>query len=67
MRCDFCGAVFDETEAQQACTGCPLAGACRKLKCPRCGYEVLPEPNWVKAVKFWGGKILAGRKSTART
>jgi len=66
VRCDFCGAVLSEGEARPACAGCPLAGVCRKLKCPRCGYEVLPEPNWVKVIKSWGGKIFAGYKANAR-
>ncbi|HAG06549.1 MAG: Uncharacterized protein XD69_0748 [Clostridia bacterium 62_21] len=63
MRCDFCGTVFTEAEARPACTGCPLAGVCKKRKCPRCGYEVLPEPKWVKALKAWGGSIFAGYKA----
>ncbi|MEW5763160.1 MAG: hypothetical protein AB1776_08180 [Bacillota bacterium] len=66
MRCDFCGLEFNEEEARRACGGCPLAGMCGRLRCPRCGYEALPEPKWLKMLRSWGGKILAGYRAGVR-
>ncbi|MCG0276684.1 MAG: hypothetical protein L5655_11135 [Thermosediminibacteraceae bacterium] len=41
MKCDFCGFEFDEENGTKGCVGCPMAGYCGKVKCPRCGYEVV--------------------------
>lgn len=51
MTCGFCGLVFDASAAEVACVGCPLAGGCHLVRCPRCGYEMPPESpvvNWVR-------------------
>lgn len=47
MRCDFCGHEFDPGDAEAACAGCPLAGDCHLIRCPRCGYEMPPEAKLV--------------------
>lgn len=54
MRCGFCGYEFDEVEAEMACRSCPLAPHCGLLRCPRCGYEMLPEARlvaWVRRLR----------------
>ena len=47
MKCDMCGLEFDQTEAPSACAHCPMVRRCKLLRCPRCGYEMLPEPKLV--------------------
>lgn len=49
IRCSFCGHEFTEDEGIKACRGCPISN-CGMIKCPNCGYEILPEP---KSVKFF--------------
>lgn len=39
---------FDTDESKQGCSGCAMSGCCKKYKCPRCGYEILPEPGLIK-------------------
>ncbi|WP_188092892.1 hypothetical protein [Caldanaerovirga acetigignens] len=52
MRCDFCGYEFnEEQEGIKGCTGCPMAGHCGKVKCPRCGYEVVRSSSFFKWLK----------------
>ncbi|MEE9399570.1 MAG: hypothetical protein V3V23_04810 [Dehalococcoidales bacterium] len=53
MKCPLCGNQFQEKEAQAACTGCPLAGACHMVRCPNCGYDIPGEPKLIKAFKAW--------------
>lgn len=31
-----------------SCGGCPLRGACGKTRCPRCGYEAVRTPGWLR-------------------
>jgi hypothetical protein len=50
MKCPFCAFDFSENEAIKACRGCPIAN-CNMLKCPQCGYEMFPEPKWIKSLK----------------
>jgi hypothetical protein len=47
MRCGFCDCEFDPADAETACSGCPLVGDCRLVRCPRCGYEMPPEAKLV--------------------
>ena len=61
MKCDMCGLEFDQTEAQTACAHCPMSRGCKMLRCPRCGYEMLPEPKLVS----WLRKLSQRRKSHA--
>lgn len=51
MRCGLCSWEFDEDSAQNSsCAKCLKLGDCRMIRCPRCGYEVPAEPNWIKNV-----------------
>ena len=50
MKCVFCGYEFSEDEALKACKGCPIR-KCDMMRCPNCGYEILPEPKLVKFLK----------------
>ena len=45
VKCSFCGMEFKEEEAQKGCAGCSLTKGCRMIRCPRCGYEMPPEPG----------------------
>jgi hypothetical protein len=51
MRCDFCGYEFREEEANRACKRCPMGSGCKMIKCPRCNYEIPPEPMLIKKLK----------------
>lgn len=50
MKCTLCGYEFNESEAQKSCKCCPLAGGCKLIKCPNCGFETPPEPKWLKSL-----------------
>ncbi|HEX9029637.1 MAG TPA: hypothetical protein VF823_10730 [Anaerolineales bacterium] len=72
IRCDFCGLEFDPACAGQSCQGCPLVRNCGKLACPRCGYEILPEPKlfgWLRSLKIRRQKLgaLNGPRSRIET
>lgn len=62
-RCGYCGYKFSETEAVPACRGCPLAGGCRLVRCPRCGYEMPPEPKLLT----WLRRLRQGQKPVETT
>ena len=54
MNCSFCGLEFEEISARHQCQGCLLAGGCRSIRCPRCGYEMPEEPKlpeWLNYIK----------------
>lgn len=53
MTCGFCRRGFLEDRGQPACRGCPLARACRWVRCPYCGYENPMQPSWVDRLKGW--------------
>jgi hypothetical protein len=53
MKCSFCGMEFKEEEAKKGCAGCSLTKGCQMIRCPRCGYEMPPEPGWIKRLKAW--------------
>jgi DNA-directed RNA polymerase subunit RPC12/RpoP len=53
MKCALCGHQFEEKEAQTACAGCPVAGACHMIRCPNCGYDMPAEPKLVKVLQAW--------------
>lgn len=55
ITCAFCQRTFTEDLGQPTCQGCPLAGACRFVRCPHCGYENPVAPAWVDRVKRWIG------------
>jgi len=57
MRCGFCGYEFDPADVEIACSGCPLAGDCHLIRCPRCGYEMPPEAKlvgWLRRLRRRG-------------
>ncbi|PKL67593.1 MAG: DNA helicase PriA [Methanobacteriales archaeon HGW-Methanobacteriales-1] len=57
MRCKICSHSFDEKIKSETCAGCPSCN-CRKIKCPNCGYENLPEINYPsKLMKFFKTKL----------
>ena len=51
MRCDFCGYEFQEEEGNRGCKSCPVSTGCHMVKCPRCNYEIPPEPRWIGRLK----------------
>jgi Fe2+ transport system protein FeoA len=53
MTCSFCGIEIDAGAARLACSACGLAGGCRRVRCPSCGFEHPEEPGWVDAVRTW--------------
>jgi Fe2+ transport system protein FeoA len=65
MKCGFCGNTFTEEDAGKACQGCPLHG-CNLLRCPRCGYEMPPEPGLLRWLKKWFVKTQPLRETVAR-
>jgi rubredoxin len=50
VKCSFCGYKFDEEKADLSCKGCFMTKGCRLIKCPNCGYEMPPEPKWLKKI-----------------
>lgn len=48
LECGLCGRRFREDRGQPACIGCPLARACRYVRCPHCGFENPVEPAWIE-------------------
>ncbi|HEY3285212.1 MAG TPA: hypothetical protein VGN26_23315 [Armatimonadota bacterium] len=53
VRCCFCDYEFDEEEGVKACGACTLFGGCRKVKCPKCGYEMPEMPKLLKRILSW--------------
>jgi hypothetical protein len=53
MKCSLCSYEFQETEAEIACQGCPLAKDCHLIKCPNCNYEMPKEPKLIKVLRTW--------------
>lgn len=69
MTCGFCGRAFEEDRGQPACRQCPLAGLCRFVRCPSCGYENPAQPAWLGRLRKRaqrsgadGGTQLAGAR-----
>lgn len=46
VKCEFCGFEFKKCDGL-SCNNCPIN--CNIVKCPNCGYEILPES---KSYKF---------------
>lgn len=46
VKCEFCGFEYKKCDGI-SCDGCPIN--CNIIKCPNCGYEILPES---KSYKF---------------
>ena len=51
MLCVFCNHEFDEETAGVSCKTCSLMGGCKRVKCPRCGYESPKETGVVKWIR----------------
>ena len=56
MKCSLCGFRFNEKDAKSFCNGCYLTKGCGFIKCPNCGFEMAPEPEWIKKIKNRRGK-----------
>ncbi|WP_169726465.1 hypothetical protein [Desulfotruncus alcoholivorax] len=57
MKCSFCSMEFDADESRQGCCGCAMSSCCKKIKCPRCNYEMVPEAGLIKLIKKWREKV----------
>lgn len=53
MTCGYCNTSFVEDQGQPTCSGCPLKGGCRYVRCPHCGYENPCEPEFMARLKRW--------------
>ena len=51
MKCSFCGYKFKQKQANLACKGCFMAKGCKLIRCPNCGFETAPEPEWISLVR----------------
>lgn len=51
MICSFCRKSFDEEATKKECANCSMFGACKKTKCPHCGYEMPQEAALIKFLK----------------
>jgi len=51
MKCPFCSLDFEEAKGKSGCKGCSIFSQCGKIKCPRCGYEIIPEPEWSNKIR----------------
>ena len=51
MKCSLCSHEFDEAASRRSCAGCFNLGGCQMVRCPNCGYETPPEPEWIKQLK----------------
>lgn len=63
MKCTLCGHVYDKNEQNRACAACLFAGKCNLLRCPNCGFESVPDPEWItKLRQAWNRLIAQTRK-----
>jgi ribosomal protein S27E len=44
VTCPLCGTRYAEPSGRICHAGCPLAPACKLVRCPACGYEI-PAPT----------------------
>jgi len=51
MKCTLCGYEFDPAKAEKACKRCLLRKGCNLIRCPNCGFETPPDPEWFKRCK----------------
>ncbi len=52
--CSCCGFKFTRAGGERVCEGCPFAGWCGRVRCPRCGFEVAL-PRWRQQNQKKGG------------
>lgn len=51
--CPLCGERFDP-DGSSCPSGCPLAGRCKVICCPNCGYEFVEESAVVSGLgRLW--------------
>ena len=50
MKCSLCGFLFEESSAASCCGSCPMNSNCKLIKCPRCGFETPPPPQWAETL-----------------
>ena len=48
IKCEFCGFTFQKCDGI-SCDSCPIN--CKAVKCPNCGYEILPESKSYKFIE----------------
>ena len=48
LECEFCGFKFQKCDGI-SCDSCPFN--CKTVKCPNCGYEILPESKSYKFIE----------------
>lgn len=48
IKCEFCGFTFQKCDGI-SCDSCPIN--CKTVKCPNCGYEILPESKSYKFIE----------------
>ena len=48
IKCEFCGFTFQRCDGI-SCDSCPIN--CKTVKCPNCGYEILPESKSYKFIE----------------
>jgi rubredoxin len=51
MKCSLCGLKFEEEDAKRSCQGCLMSKGCGLVRCPNCGFEMAPDPKWLKKLK----------------
>ncbi len=59
MICSCCCKAFEGEEAKKECSNCSMFGACKKVKCPHCGYEM---PQEASLIKFFKKYLTSGKK-----
>lgn len=57
MKCSLCGYEFNITDCKSGCAGCVMNKSCVSYKCPNCGYQEIPEPEWLKKLTGFFKKI----------
>lgn len=48
VKCEFCGFTFQRCDGI-SCDSCPIN--CKTIRCPNCGYEILPESKSYKFIE----------------
>jgi rubredoxin len=51
MKCSLCGYQFNIEEASSVCQGCVFSKKCSLVRCPNCGFEMVPEPKWIEKIR----------------
>lgn len=54
IKCEFCGFTFQKCDGI-SCDSCPIN--CKTVRCPNCGYEILPESKSYKLMEDGVKKI----------